>query len=62
MDLWDWSLVEQRWNQVRGVLTVKAVMWTFQFLFSCYLSKIISKQTDNLGKEIRQSQLLTDKK
>ena len=35
----------------------KAVMSTFQFLFSCSLGKIISKQTDNSSRTLKNSSI-----
>ena len=64
MDLWDWSLQATSDAEMNARLKgVKAVMWTFQFLLSYSVGKIILKQTNNLNKTLQnhQSQLLKDK-
>ena len=38
---------------------VKAVMSTFQFLFSCSLKEIILKQADNLSKTLQNPSIST---
>ena len=45
MDLWDWSLQATSVREMKARLqSVKAVMSTFQFLFSCSFGKITLKQ------------------
>ena len=54
MDLWDWSLQATSETEMKSRLQgVKAVMSTFQFLFSCSLGKIILKKTDNSSKTLQ---------
>ena len=54
MDLWDWSLQTTSDTEIKARLqVVEAVMSTFQFLFSCSLSKIILNQADNLSKTLQ---------
>ena len=54
MDLCGWSLQDTSETVMKARLqSVKAVMSTFQFLFSCSLGKIILKQTDNLSKTLQ---------
>ena len=54
MNIWDWSLQATSETEMKTRLQgVKAVMSTFQFLFSCSHDKIILKQTDNLSKTLQ---------
>ena len=54
MNIWDWSLQATSETEMKTRLQgVKAVMSTFQFLFSCSHDKIILKQADNLSKTLQ---------
>ena len=54
MDLWDLPLQATSDTEMKARLQgIKAVMSTFQFLFSCSLRKIILKQTDSLSKILK---------
>ena len=56
MDLRDWSLKAASDREMKARLqAVKAVMSTFQFLFSCSFGKITLKQTDSFRQNFTKS-------
>ena len=62
MELWEWSLDNVKVTEMRvRIIGAQSKMTTFDFLFGCFLGKVILKQTNNLSKRFKVQNCLRQK-